>query len=202
MKIYFRNCILRMILFLKTINIILCQNKFENDLKEFIESPKLIKNQLCSFNGISAANSTYIKCQCYDGFVKDNNVRKINNFEVDCSYQLKSRLITFVLSLIVPFGFDYFYLGYNAVFIIIFIFSICLLILNLYLLNCVIKHDKLISVGNIDKNFEKKFSKYKCAVIIIDFIFLGFYIINLILQGTGSIKDRNGFSTLYDYSLE
>ena len=201
MKIYFRNCILRMILFLKTINIILCQNKFENDLKEFIESPKLIKNQLCSFNGISAANSTYIKCQCYDGFVKDNNVRKINNFEVDCSYQLKSRLITFVLSLIVPFGFDYFYLGYNAAFIIIFIFSICLLILNLYLLNCVIKHDKLISFGNIDQNFEKKFSKYKCAVMIIDFIFLGFYIINLILQGTGTIKDNNGFSTMYDYSL-
>ena len=202
MKIYYRNGILKIILFLKVINIILTQNKFENDLKEFIESPKLIKNQLCSFNGISTANSTYIKCQCYDGFVKDNNIRKINNFEVDCSYQLKSRLITFVLSLIVPFGFDYFYLGYNAVFIIIFIFSICLLILNLYLLNCVIKHDKLISVGNIDKNFEKKFSKYKCAVIIIDFIFLGFYIINLILQGTGSIKDRNGFSTIYDYSLE
>ena len=202
MKIYYRNGILKIILFFKIINIILTQNKFENDLKEFIESPKLIKNQLCSFNGISTANSTYIKCQCYDGFVKDNNIRKINNFEVDCSYQLKSRLITFVLSLIVPFGFDYFYLGYNAVFIIIFIFSICLLILNLYLLNCVIKHDKLISVGNIDKNFEKKFSKYKCAVIIIDFIFLGFYIINLILQGTGSIKDRNGFSTIYDYSLE
>ena len=202
MKIYYRNGILKIILFFKIINIILTQNKFENDLKEFIESPKLIKNQLCSFNGISTANSTYIKCQCYDGFVKDNNIRKINNFEVDCSYQLKSRLITFVLSLIVPFGFDYFYLGYNAAFIIIFIFSICLLILNLYLLNCVIKHDKLISVGNIDKNFEKKFSKYKCAVIIIDFIFLGFYIINLILQGTGSIKDRNGFSTIYDYSLE
>ena len=202
MKIYYINNILKIILFFKIINIILTQNKFENDLKEFIESPKLIKNQLCSFNGISTANSTYIKCQCYDGFVKDNNIRKINNFEVDCSYQLKSRLITFVLSLIVPFGFDYFYLGYNAVFIIIFIFSICLLILNLYLLNCVIKHDKLISVGNIDKNFEKKFSKYKCAVIIIDFIFLGFYIINLILQGTGAIKDRNGFSTMYDYSLE
>ena len=202
MKIYYRNGILKIFLFFKIINIILTQNKFENDLKEFIESPKLIKNQLCSFNGISTANSTYIKCQCYDGFVKDNNIRKINNFEVDCSYQLKSRLITFVLSLIVPFGFDYFYLGYNAVFIIIFIFSICLLILNLYLLNCVIKHDKLISVGNIDKNFEKKFSKYKCAVIIIDFIFLGFYIINLILQGTGSIKDRNGFSTIYDYGLE
>ena len=202
MKIYYRNGVLKIFLFFKIINIILTQNKFENDLKEFIESPKLIKNQLCSFNGISTANSTYIKCQCYDGFVKDNNIRKINNFEVDCSYQLKSRLITFVLSLIVPFGFDYFYLGYNAVFIIIFIFSICLLILNLYLLNCVIKHDKLISVGNIDKNFEKKFSKYKCAVIIIDFIFLGFYIINLILQGTGSIKDRNGFSTIYDYSLE
>ena len=171
MKIYYRNGILKIFLFFKIINIILTQNKFENDLKEFIESPKLIKNQLCSFNGISTANSTYIKCQCYDGFVKDNNIRKINNFEVDCSYQLKSRLITFVLSLIVPFGFDYFYLGYNAVFIIIFIFSICLLILNLYLLNCVIKHDKLISVGNIDKNFEKKFSKYKCAVIIKYLIF-------------------------------
>ena len=202
MKIFIINGILKIVFFFKIINLILCQTTFEDDLKNFIEIPKLIKNQLCSFNSILTVNSSNIECQCYDGFVKDNNIRKINDFEVDCSYQLKSRLITFVLSLIVPFGFDYFYLGYNAVFIIIFIFSICLLILNLYLLNCVIKHDKLISVGNIDKNFEKKFSKYKCAVIIIDFIFLGFYIINLILQGTGSIKDRNGFSTIYDYSLE
>ena len=202
MKIVFKNDILKIFLFFKIINIFLCQNKFENDLKEFIESPKLIKNQLCSFNGILSVNSTNLQCQCYDEFVKDNNIRKINNFDVDCSYQLKSRLITFALSLIVPFGFDYFYLGYKIIFLIIFIITICLIILNLFLLNCIIKYDKLISVGTIDKNFEKKYTKYKCAIIIIDFIFFCFYIINSILQGTGVIKDKNGFSTMNDYNLE
>jgi len=202
MKIFIRNGILKIVFFFKIINLILCQTTFEDDLKNFIEIPKLIKNQLCSFNSILTVNSSNIECQCYDGFVKDNNIRKINDFEVDCSYQLKSRLITFVLSLIVPFGFDYFYLGYTSVFFLIFIFSICLLILNLYLLNCVVKHDNLISVGNIDKNFEKKYTKYKYAVLIIDFIFLFFYIINSILQGSGVIKDINGFSTMNDYYLE
>ena len=104
------------------------------------------------------------------------NIRKINNYDVDCSYQLKSRLITFVLSLIVPLGIDYFYLEYYSIFFLIFF--------------------------NVDKNFEKKYTKFKLAIIIIDLIFLGFYIINSILQGTGVIKDKNGFQTISDFSIE
>ena len=74
--------------------------------------------------------------------------------------------------------------------------------MNSYLFNCILKYDRLTSVGNIDKNFERKYKKYKCIVIIIDFIVLGIYIINASLQGTGVIKDKNGFSTIYDYFLE
>ena len=64
------------------------------------------------------------------------------------------------------------------------------------------KYDKLTSIGNIDKNFEKKYKRFKCAVIIIDFISFAFYVINAILQGTGTIKDINGFETLSDFSIE
>ena len=73
MKIFIRNGILKIVFFFKIINLILCQTTFEDDLKNFIEIPKLIKNQLCSFNSILTVNSSNIECQCYDGFVKDNN---------------------------------------------------------------------------------------------------------------------------------
>ena len=43
---------------------------------------------------------------------------------------------------------------------------------------------------------------FKYVVIIIDFIFLALYIINVILQGTGVIKDKNGFSTISDFYIE
>ena len=194
--------VLKIFLFLIIFYIYSCQDNFENTLENFISSPKLIKNQLCSFNSISYINSSNIKCKCYDGFVRDYNIRKINNFDVDCSYQLKSRLITLVLSLIVPFGFDYFYLGYISVFILIFVLAICIIILNLYLLNCVLEYDKLTTVGNVDKNFEKKYLKYKYIVIFIDCISFCFYIVNSILQGTGIIKDKNGYETLSDYNFE
>ena len=202
MKIIYIKVILKFFLFLKTFNIALCQNDFETNLKKFIESPKIIKNQLCSFNSISTSTINNLTCKCYDGFVKDVNIRKINNYDVDCSYQLKSRLITFVFSLIVPFGIDYLYLGHYSIFVIVLIFAICFIVMNSYLFNCILKYDRLTSVGNIDKNFERKYKKYKCIVIIIDFIVLGIYIINASLQGTGVIKDKNGFSTIYDYFLE
>ena len=202
MKINYTKVILKYFLFLKIFNIELCQNDFETNLKKFIESPKIIKNQLCSFNSINATRINYLTCKCYDGFVKDDNIRKINKYEVDCSYQLKSRLITFVLSLIVPFGIDYLYLGYYSIFIIAFIFAICFIVMNSYLFICILKYDRLTSDGNIDKNFEKKYNRYKCIVIIIDFIALGIYIINASLQGAGVIKDKNGFSTIYDYYIE
>ena len=191
------------ILYLLSISIILCQNPIiNNNIDLFISSPKLIKNQLCSFNGISQVNISYIKCKCYDAFVKDNNIRKINNYEVDCSYFLKSRLITFTLSLVVPLGIDYFYLGFYIFGAIVFVFVIIIFLLNICLLKLVLVYDRLSSVGNVDKNFEKKYLKYKYIVIFIDCISFCFYIINSILQGTGIIKDKNGYETLSDYNFE
>ena len=201
MKVILLNS-LKIILIFISFYLYLCQNDFEQDLKKFIESPKIIKNQLCSFNGISSITLDNITCQCQEGFVRDVNIRKINNYDVDCSYQMKSRLITLVFSLIIPLGFDYFYLEYYSTFLIIFFTVICVIILNIWLLRCVLKYDKLTSIGNIDKNFEKKYKKFKYAVIIIDFIFFGFYIINAILQGAGVIKDKNGFNTISDFSFE
>ena len=79
---------------------------------------------------------------------------------------------------------------------------ICLIVLNICLLKCVLKYDNLTSIGNVDKNFERKYIKFKYIVIIIDLIFLCFYVINAILQGCGIIKDNNGFYTKFDFDLE
>ena len=202
MKTILCNFRLKTFLFFISFFIFLCQDDFEDYSEDLVRSPELIKNQLCSFNDISKVTSDSITCQCFDGFVKDNNIRKINGIEVDCSYQLKSRLITFVLSLVAPIGVDYLYLEYLTIFILIFLIVICGVVLNIILLNCVLKYDKLMSIGKVDKDFEKKYIKFKYVVIIIDFIFLALYIINVILQGTGVIKDKNGFSTISDFYIE
>ena len=181
---------------------ILSQESNDNSFSTFISSPKLIKNQLCSFNDISKVNSTNIKCKCYNGFVKDSSIRKINNYEVDCSYLLKSRLITLTLSIIIPVGFDYFYLGHYLFGGFILSVIIIIIVLNIWLLKWVLKYDNLTSVGNVDKIFEKKYIRLKYSVLIIDIICLVLYIINAILQGAGVIKDSNGYDTLYDYSLD
>ena len=191
------------ILYLLSISIILCQNPIiNNNIDLFISSPKLIKNQLCSFNGISQVNISYIKCKCYDAFVKDNNIRKINNYEVDCSYFLRSRLITFTLSLVVPLGIDYFYLGFYIFGAIVFVFVIIIFLLNICLLKLVLVYDRLSSVGNVDKNFEKKYLRFKYSILIIDIIVFVFYILNAILHCAGVIKDSNGFSTISDFQLD
>ena len=138
----------------------------------------------------------------YNGFIKDNNIRKINNYEVDCSYLLKSRLITLTLSLIMPIGLDFIYLGHYFLGVFIFILVVLLVAVNIWLLNWVLIYDKLTSVGNVDKIFEKKYIRLKYSVLIVDLLFILFYIINIILHGTGVIKDSNGYNTIYDFALD
>ena len=202
MKIFPKNEILIIIVFSQNLFLIFCDNALNDNLNTFISSPRLIKNQLCSFNEINKINSTYIECKCYGGFVKDNNIRKINNYEVDCSYLLKSRLITLGLSLMIPIGIDYFYLGHYIVFFIIFLSVIVIIILNIRLLKLVLIYDKLSSVGNVDIKFEKKYIRTKLIILIVDLVFFILYLINAILQGTGVFKDSNGFPTIYDYPLD
>ena len=167
-----------LMIFILLINLyfIICQDSNEDNLNTFITSPKLIKNQLCSFNEIAKVNSTYIKCRCYDGFVKDENVRKINNYEVDCSYLLKSRIITLGLSLMFPFGLDYFYLGHYIFGFFILIFAVVIIILNIRLLKLVLIYDRLSSVGNIDKAFERKYMRFKLITIVVDLITFVLYL--------------------------
>ena len=200
----FWNNFVLLILHLLNSYFVFCQdnNDNDNDLDKFISSPKLIKNQLCSFNGISSLNSTYIKCNCYNGFIKDNSIRKINNYEIDCSYFLKSRLITLTLSLIFPIGIDYFYLGHYILGIFIFLLVLILVGINIWLLNWVLIYDNLTSLGKRDETFEKKYIRLKFSVIIIDSIFFLFYIINAIMHGAGVIKDSNGYNTIYDFALD
>ena len=202
MKLYQKFGILIIILYSLNLNIIICQDSIVNNLDAFISSPKLVKSQLCSFNGVEKVNLTYIKCHCYNGFVKDKNIRKINNYEVDCSYFLKSRIITLTIAIIFPIGIDYFYLGHYIFGVFIFIMIIIILVLNIYLLKWVLIYDRLTSVVNVDIIFEKKYIRYKYFVLTVDAIAFITYVINAILQGIGVIKDSNGFNTIQDFSLD
>ena len=202
MKFYQKISLIITLFFSLNKNIIFCQNSIANNLEAFISSPKLIKSQLCSFNGISKVNSNSIICECFNGFVKDEKIRKINSYPVNCSYFQKSRLITLSVAIIFPIGIDYFYLGHNFVGFVIFIWVIIILILNLWLLKWVLVYDRLTSVGNVDIVFEKKYMKFKYIVLIIDAITFIAYVINAILQGLGVIKDSNGFYTISDYNLD
>ena len=73
MKTILCNFRLKTFLFFISFFIFRCQDDFEDYLEDLVRSPELIKNQLCSFNDISKVTSDSITCQCFDGFVKDNN---------------------------------------------------------------------------------------------------------------------------------
>ena len=77
-----------------------------------------------------------------------------------------------------------------------------IIILNIRLLKLVLIYDKLSSIGNVEKAFERKYLGFKFSIIIVDLIFFVLYLINAILQGVGAIKDSNSYHTIYDFALD
>ena len=190
----------------------------------------LYKHEICSFSGVPEVIGNVVKCHCYEGFT--NTSEPIDYFEeypVQCWYKNKSRFITFWLSVCIPLGFDYLYLGHYSYFLII-IGVIIILFINyfvcFYLLKKIQKEtdiseaksirgkDTLSYRGNgdeMDDNarkihlnllMKKKYvNKYKLCINIGFLLVLLFWITDAVLMGLGVVKDDKGFETYNDFVL-
>ena len=190
--------------------------------REMIEDPKLYKNEICSYNGIPEIDNDKIFCHCYASYVNEPNEKKvkyINGQMVQCSYQKKKRFKTFFLAGILPMGFDLFYLGYKLYFSIVFIAIIIVIannIIHFYLTYQLDeKQEEKHKNYDINENFgrnvniwnqvdkkKKEKDRNKRCLNIYGFInkiclafFLIYWVINVILQAKGIIKDSNGIET-------
>lgn len=162
-------------------------------------NPDLFKNEICSYNGIPEiskdSKATSISCTCHKGYKTiDELDRKILSNKIYCSYQEKSRLIAFFLSITLPFGFDYLYLGRIGVFIVILLFSLVVVVGNGY----------IFAQAERKKNLENEIeikptrSLWQIGFTILALIWLVFTIINVTLMGNGVITDTNGIATADD----
>ena len=191
--------------------------------KDYIESPILYKNEICSYNGSPkiVSNNT-IECTCYSSFADEprEDYRKfVGNQMVQCSYKRKKRFTTFFLAGLIPMGFDYLYLELYGYFCIVFISFLLYLISQIvcFILSYKVKEmyedsknkysDKSDSLGrnNIGFNQNKKLGKEeklkKCLGIygvihkIFGILFIIYWIVDTVLQAKGIIKDRYGVET-------
>ena len=111
---------------------------------------KLFKYEICSYNGIPTVtednNEIKITCKCKPQFTQDKKLDPIyNNYKIDCSYKLKSKLKTLFFACIIPFGLDYYYLDYIFLPYFIFIINLIIIIINIYYINKLIEFDKKIN---------------------------------------------------------
>ena len=190
-----------------------------------IMNPALYKNEICSYNGIPIIEGfNKIKCNCYDSYVNEpnkNNYRYIGGQLVQCSYQKKRRFKTFFLAGILPMGLDFLYLGYTIYFVIIFLAFIAVIVSNFvhfylsYQLDEKAEENKYKDDEKNNENNQRNFNMWynnknkkdekdkniRCLKIynIINkiglLIFLIYWIMDVILQAKGIIKDSNGVET-------
>lgn len=153
-----------------------------------LNQPLMFEDEICSYNGMANtySNSSYINCTCQDEFHNDPNLQRlINGVPVQCSYERKRRFIALFLSIFLPFGIDYLYLGRYLIFIII-LFMCCLTLFG----NCV-----RFAVSPHKDYFK---NKYNLFFIILAIVMLFWWILNIALIWTGVIKDGNGIDTVND----
>jgi len=193
-----------------------------------IRNPALYKNEICSYNGrpiIIGFNK--VKCECYESYVNEpnkKNYKYIGDQLVQCSYQKKRRFKTFFLAGILPMGLDFLYLGYTLYFVIIFIAFVAVIVNNFvhFYLSYQLdekreenkyKDNEKSSESN-PRNFnmwyrsknkmDEKDKNIRCLKIynIINkislIVFLIYWIVDIILQAKGIIKDSNGVETNND----
>ena len=193
-----------------------------------IRNPALYKNEICSYNGrpiIIGFNK--VKCECYESYVNEpnkKNYKYIGGQLVQCSYQKKRRFKTFFLAGILPMGLDFLYLGYTLYFVIIFIAFVAVIVNNFvhFYLSYQLdekreenkyKDNEKSSESN-PRNFnmwyrsknkmDEKDKNIRCLKIynIINkislIVFLIYWIVDIILQAKGIIKDSNGVETNND----
>ena len=198
--------------------------------RSMIESSNLYKNEICSYHGIPSDDSGNIICECFPSYVnepREDKIKYIGNQIVQCSYQKKKRFKTFFLAGILPMGFDYYYLGYTFYFSLIFITFIIVIVNNCVHFYLFYQSDKQNDESrynydekneNIDRNnintwyknnkkLDQKDKMKRCLKIynIINktflILFAIYWIVDIILQGKGIIKDVNGIETDNDMSI-
>ena len=216
--------------FIFILSLLLIRAKHGHDFASFVvETSSLYKNEICSYNGYPVVGIDTITCECYPSYVnepRENKIKKIGNQTVQCSYQKKKRFKTFFLAGILPMGFDYYYLGYKFYFSLIFVFFIVVIGSNFFHFYLSYQFDEK-SVENknqsdeknenyqrdinlwykANKKMDEKDKTKKCLKIYgyINFaclIILGIYwIIDIVLQFRGIIKDSNGIETDNDIAV-
>ena len=217
-------------IFIFSFSIIISQDD-ENGKRyyEFItNNPSLYKNEICSYNGYPNVKATSIECDCYSSFVNEprkEKVKYIGDQKVQCSYQKKNRFKIFFLAGILPIGLDYYFLGYTQYFVLILIVFVIVIINNIfqfYLTYQIVEKSNFNknksqndmnyrNESNVWYNSNKKLSKmdkykrflkiYNIVNIVSLALFGAYWIIDIILQFKGIIKDSNGVETYDDISI-
>jgi len=156
---------------------------------EDLNSPRLFEDEICSYNGVpdeTLSSKSWVNCTCDDDYADDlSEVRYINGVPVQCSYQKKRRFIALFLSVFLPFGVDYLYLGHYLLFVILF-FACWFTIIG----NCV----RFALTSHIDYIKNKK----NLFFVIMAVLMITWWILNVALIWTGIIKDANGIKTVDD----
>ena len=190
--------------------------------RAYVENPALYKNEICSYNGNPKVKSNEtIECSCYSSFVdepRDDYKKYVGNQMVHCSYKRKKRFTTFFLAGLIPMGLDYFYLEHYIYFLIVFTAFILMVIsyivnfLMSYKLREMYEESKYKYNDKSDSNrrynrgakSNKKDDKEqlkKCLDIhgiinrIFSVLFIIYWIVDIVLQARGIVKDRYGVET-------
>lgn len=156
---------------------------------EDLNNPRLFEDEICSYNGIpdeTKSNSTWVSCICEDEYANDfSENRTINGVQIQCNYEKKRRFIALFLSIFLPFGVDYLYLGHYWLFVLVF-FACWFTLIG----NCV----RFAVTSHIDYLKNKK----NLFFIIMALLMLMWWIINVALIWTGIITDAKGVKTVDD----
>jgi TM2 domain-containing membrane protein YozV len=157
-----------------------------------LKDPELFKDEICSYNGIpnmypSTTGFNDIVCDCQEEFAHDPNFNKtINGVKVQCSYEKKRRFITLFLSIFLPFGLNYLYLGHFGIFFVV--ISICFITIfgNCY---------RFAQTQHNESYFKNKWNIFFSILAI---FIITFWIMDIILIWVGIVKDSNNIETVDD----
>jgi hypothetical protein len=222
-----------MIYFINFLLVFVLSNKTKKEQiiidKDYIESPTLYKNEICSYNGSpKMISNDSIECTCYSSYTdepREEHRKFIGNQMVHCSYKRKKRFTAFFLAGLFPIGLDYFYLEHYFYFIIVFTLFLLMLISRVvyFILSYKVKamhEESKYKYNNKYDNFrrnnirlksykkmDKKEKLKKCLDIhevinkILSILFIIYWILDIILQARGIITDRYGVETENDMDL-
>lgn len=85
-------------------------------------------NEICSFRGKFKNDD----CVCEKQYLNLKESSSIEGIPIKCSYLQKSKLVTTLLSVCLPFGFEFYYLEYYIWFAVIFVICWVVILLNAY----------------------------------------------------------------------